>query len=253
MGNFHFEESNFVPSQFEELIVGDKGKHKSGLVTILGLDGNPIIVLHGGGRGEHNKLDPVALEADYNPRMYARCKVDVQGDIKLYSKAHGPSDGVLAFSDDPATIHLDGEAGDIVLRNADCAEEFDIDTDAYETEPGTVMIVNEEGKLYPSEQAFDSRVVGIVSGAGDYKPGIVLDRQYSASKRLPIALVGKVFCKVDASFAPIKAGDLLTTSSTPGHAMRAGDPLKAFGAVLGKALRSLDAGQGLIPVLVTLQ
>jgi hypothetical protein len=35
--------------------------------------------------------------------------------------------------------------------------------------------------------------------------------------------------------------------------MRASDPQAAFGAVLGKALGGLDAGQGLVPILVTLQ
>ncbi len=38
-----------------------------------------------------------------------------------------------------------------------------------------------------------------------------------------------------------------------GHAMKAENPLKAFGAVIGKALRPLKAGQGLIPVLISLQ
>jgi hypothetical protein len=96
-------------------------------------------------------------------------------------------------------------------------------------------------------------VAGVISGAGDYKPGIVLDKQGSQLNRKPIALLGKVYCKVDASYAPIEVGDLLTTAPTPGHAMKAADPLKAFGAVIGKALRPLKAGCGLIPILIALQ
>jgi hypothetical protein len=65
--------------------------------------------------------------------------------------------------------------------------------------------------------------------------------------------MGKVFCKIDARYAPIEAGDLLTTSDTPGHAMKATDPMKAFGTVVGKALGSLENGTGLVPVLVALQ
>ena len=65
--------------------------------------------------------------------------------------------------------------------------------------------------------------------------------------------VGKVYCRVDAQYAPIEVGDLLTTSPTPGHAMKASDPLKAFGSVIGKALRPLQSGQAMIPVLVALQ
>src|SRR5262249_45894297 len=112
----------------------------------------------------------------------------------------------------------------------------------------------EDGTLYQSQRAYDKRVAGVVSGAGEFKPGIVLDKQpQSQSNRKPIALLGKVFCKVDASYAPIQVGDLLTTSDTTGHAMKANDPLKAFGAIIGKALRPLKGGQGLIPILVALQ
>jgi len=66
-------------------------------------------------------------------------------------------------------------------------------------------------------------------------------------------LVGKVYCKVDSRYAAIEVGDLLTTSPTPGHAMKALDREQAFGAVIGKALRPLAEGQGLIPILIALQ
>ena len=97
------------------------------------------------------------------------------------------------------------------------------------------------------------RVAGVVSGAGDYRPAIVLDRRASQRIRKPIALLGKVYCKVDADFGAIEVGDLLTTSDTPGHAMKTTDPMRAFGAVIGKALRPLGTGRGLIPILVGLQ
>ena len=65
--------------------------------------------------------------------------------------------------------------------------------------------------------------------------------------------MGKVYCKADAQTSSIQIGDLLTTSSTPGHAMKASYPIKAFGTVIGKALKPLKGGKGLIPVLVALQ
>lgn len=142
--------------------------------------------------------------------------------------------------------------GDIRLTNADCAEDFEI-FGAEPIEPGTVMVVGEEGAMHQSHKAYDKCVAGVISGAGGYKPAIVLDKQPPQSNRKPIALLGKVFCKVDASFAPVEVGDLLTTSDTPGHAMKAVDPLKAFGAVIGKALRPLRDGQELIPILIALQ
>lgn len=154
-----------------------------------------------------------------------------------------------------AAGYFDGDVvvtGDIRLTNADCAEDFDV-SGRDKVEPGTVMVLGNEGALSESRQAYDKRVAGVISGAGDYKPGIVLDKQETSGNRQPIALLGKVFCKVDAQFGAIEVGDLLTTSPTPGHAMKTGDPLKAFGAVIGKALRPLTGGQGLIPILIALQ
>jgi hypothetical protein len=142
--------------------------------------------------------------------------------------------------------------GDVMLTGADCAEDFDV-KDAQALEPGTVMVIGEEDRLHQSKEAYDKRVAGVLSGAGDYRPGIILGKEQSQHNRLPLALTGKVFCKVDAQYSPIRLGDLLTTSPTLGHAMRAEDPLKAFGAVIGKALRPLADGQGLIPILIALQ
>ncbi|MEP6956111.1 MAG: hypothetical protein ABI883_04745, partial [Chthoniobacterales bacterium] len=59
--------------------------------------------------------------------------------------------------------------------------------------------------------------------------------------------------KVDASFGAIKAGDLLTTSSHAGYAMRVKDKVLASGAIIGKALSSLSSGSGTVTVLVTLK
>jgi hypothetical protein len=103
-----------------------------------------------------------------------------------------------------------------------------------------------------SDQPYDPRVAGVVSGAGSFRPGLILDGQ-SGSGRRPLALTGKVWCKVDAEYGAIKLGDLLTTSSTPGHAMRAEQKDRAFGAVIGKALGDFPAGRGILPILVALQ
>ena len=178
------------------------------------------------------------------------------------SEASG--DGVLGQSATGIAVHgkggrlagfFEGDVevtGDIRLTNADCAEEFDI-FGADKVEPGTVMVLGDEGALSASQQAYDRRVAGVISGAGTYKPGIVLDKKQTSRNRQPVALMGKVFCKVDAQFGPIAIGDLLTTSPTPGHAMGTSDAIKAFGAVIGKALRPLSNGQGLIPILIALQ
>ena len=151
------------------------------------------------------------------------------------------------------SIVLDGGSGDIILNNADCAEDFDI-SHSTEIEPGTVMVIEQEGKLKECDLPYDKRVAGVISGGGNYKPGLVLDKRNSIENRKSISLMGKVYCKVDSQSASIDVGDLLTTSFTKGHAMKAMDPMKAFGSVIGKALKPLEQGsRGMIPVLVALQ
>jgi hypothetical protein len=144
-------------------------------------------------------------------------------------------------------------ASDFFLEGGDCAEDFDSLGTVEQNEPGTVMVIDQCGALQQSQKAYDKRVAGVVSGAGDLKPGIVLDKRQSQEGRIPVALLGKVYCKVDAQYSPIDVGDLLTTSPTPGFAMVASDPGKAFGAVIGKALRPMTTGQGMIPILIALQ
>ena len=169
-----------------------------------------------------------------NPKDTTKLPSDINGSIVI-------NDGNLFVN-----------KGDVILAGADCAEDFDI-VCMEQTEPGTVMVIDSEGALRPSDQSYDKRVAGVISGAGSYKPALILDKQESSTNRMPIALMGKVYCKVDAQYGAIEVGDLLTTSPTSGYAMKASDPSQAFGAVIGKALRPLRKGQALIPVLVSLQ
>lgn len=142
--------------------------------------------------------------------------------------------------------------GDVRLVGADLAEGFDAMASA-EAVPGSVMVMDDGGGLTVSTSAYDTKVAGVVSGAGDFRPGMLLDQAGDQAGRVPIALVGKVCVFVDADFGAVGVGDLLTTSPVPGHAMKASDPARAFGAVLGKAMQPLSEGRGLIRVLVALQ
>ncbi len=108
--------------------------------------------------------------------------------------------------------------GDVRCPGADLAEEFGV-VGPLVAEPGSVVVLAGHDRVCVSDEPYDRRAAGIVSGAGNYRPGIVLDRQPDAN-RCPLALSGKVWCKVDADWAPIEVGDMLTTSPTPGHAMR---------------------------------
>ena len=68
-----------------------------------------------------------------------------------------------------------------------------------------------------------------------------------------VALSGRVYVKADAGFGTIRPGDLMTTSTTPGHAMKVKSREDCQGAILGKAMSKLEDGKGLLLVLVTLQ
>lgn len=149
------------------------------------------------------------------------------------------------------SIVLDGNSGDIRLIGADCAEEFDV-AEAEDVEPGSVLTIGADGRLRACSEPYDRRVAGVVSGAGGLQPGIVMGSWHGRPRRTPIALTGKVFCRVDANYGAVQVGDLLTTSGTLGHAMKATEASRAFGATLGKALGSLSSGTGLLPVLVAL-
>jgi hypothetical protein len=165
----------------------------------------------------------------------------------------GRFDGELVVNGN-ATINGNlamGSGGDIMF--ADCAEEFEVAGDSGEPDPGNVMVLDADGGIRACCKPYDTRAVGVVAGAGSFRSAIVLDRLESASNRAAIALIGKVCCKVDATFAPVEVGDLLTTSPTNGHAMKAIDPMTAFGTVIGKAIEPLREGRGLIRILVTLQ
>jgi hypothetical protein len=141
-----------------------------------------------------------------------------------------------------------------ILGGADLSEKFDVG--AASVEPGTVVSIDpsREGRLIVSRDSYDHRVAGIVSGAGGVKTGMLMGQSGTvASGEHAIALTGRVYCRASAVNGPIRPGDLLTTSTIPGHAMRVSDPSRGQGAVLGKAMGSLERGEGLVLVLVGLQ
>ena len=142
-----------------------------------------------------------------------------------------------------------------VMGGADLAEPFD-SADAGRLQPGMVMVIDsaKPGQLILADTAYDRRVAGIVSGANGIRPGVTMAQEGSAANgTVPVALTGRVYAWADASYAAIEPGDLLTTSDTPGHAMRVSDYTRAQGAIIGKAMSRLIEGKGLVLVLVTLQ
>ena len=166
---------------------------------------------------------------------------------------HNDRGGFAGFFDGKVTVvGTVTVTDDIVLSGADCAEDFPLEA-GHTPDPGAVMVIESEGLLRECCDPYDTRVAGVIAGAGNCRPGLILGREAPDARRAPLAMIGKVYCKVDASFGPITVGDMLTTSPTLGHAMKATDRSRAFGAIIGKALLPFSVGRGLLPILVAMQ
>jgi hypothetical protein len=182
-----------------------------------------------------------------------------QSNANAGVSARNTAGGIGVWAQATTAGYFDGDVkvtGDVILVNqigSDCAEDFDAVDDPDAICPGTVMVIGDDGKVTVSAEAYDTRVAGVISGAGSYRPAIVLQRIDCGRPRATIALAGKVFCKVDATLSPILAGDLLTTSPTRGHAMKVLDRSRALGAIVGKALTCIDDGLAIIPIMVSLR
>jgi M6 family metalloprotease-like protein len=72
----------------------------------------------------------------------------------------------------------------------------------------------------------------------------------SQGERPLLALIGRVPVRATTENGPIRVGDLLTSASKPGYAMRCESAEKCEGAIIGKALEPLEEGEGLILVLL---
>lgn len=153
-----------------------------------------------------------------------------------------------------AWMHI-GCSSITIHGGADLAEPFPMSNNGNEIPQGAVVVIDEAnpGHLKISEQPYDSRVAGVVSGANGIHPGIQLQQEGVLEGGKNVALTGRVYVQADTSNGAIKPGDLLTTSRLPGHAMRVSDHAKAQGAILGKAMTGLSDGKGMVLVLVTLQ
>jgi hypothetical protein len=141
----------------------------------------------------------------------------------------------------------------IITGGADLAEPFKMG--GKQMEKGSVVVIDKEhpGELALSSREYDSCVAGIVSGANGINPGIALHQQGALDGDQNVALSGRVYVLADASKGAIEPGDLLTTSTTPGHAMKVTNHARAQGAIIGKAMTGLEKGKGMVLVLVTLQ
>jgi hypothetical protein len=195
-----------------------------------------------------------AVHALANNNALVAVYADATEQYGIGIEAHGGVDGMAAklYGDVSLYSAVDEDLIMVLGEGLDYAEGFDA-TDPAQADPGTVVSIDPDhpGRLQVCREAYDTKVAGIVAGANGLGSGVRLGADRFD---LDVALAGRVYCKVEATQTAIKPGDLLTTSPIAGYAMKASDARRAQGAILGKAMESLELGAtGLILVLVTLQ
>ncbi|MDF0664874.1 MAG: hypothetical protein P0119_02235 [Nitrospira sp.] len=195
--------------------------------------------------------------------------LQINGDLEVTANI-----GTHGFSAKPKTagwaggVHTwDVEAeGTIWARNGSQSGPRDLAENYYSDvtlDPGDVACLDrKEDRIVKSERANDDLIIGVISTL----PGFLLgaehgedEKRHDGKRAYPVALSGRVPCNVTDENGPINRGDLLTSSSTIGHAMKAtprvvgGVEIFAPGTIIGKALESLHSGTGVIEVFVTLR
>jgi len=203
------------------LSYGIYAKGSRGVCATGGSYGGHFVADSGTGRGVYAKGGPKGYAAEFHGNVIIKNR---DGDTKIMELGEG----------------------------LDYAEGFDVSDNA-DIQPGSVLIIDSDnpGKLSISNEAYDSKVAGIVAGAKGQGSGVRLGAD---EFDYDVALAGRVYCNVDATELAVQPGDLLTTSATEGYAMKATDYMRAQGAILGKAMEKLEKGKkGQILVLVTLQ
>jgi hypothetical protein len=172
----------------------------------------------------------------------------------LFGSAGVGARGLGVFGSAYATIDFNGGAG------LDIAEWIKVSDPSISA--GDVVIIDKNNKKHvlKSSSSYNTLVAGIISTAPNYLAGNlvenneILDREEIRKRGYRmLALTGQVPCNVSTENGPIEIGDLLTTSNTPGYAMKVTDKMAAMGAIVGKAMEPLATGRGKIIVLVTLQ
>jgi hypothetical protein len=223
------------------------------LVARPGADNVPLAISHTTG------LDWISLRTEFGNERW-RLARGANGEFSIINvTSSGPTERVRFGTTTGTALTVPGTTTTQVLTitgGADIAEPFNIHAaEGTAIVPGMVVSIDpaRTGELRVSDAAYDRTVAGIISGANGVNPGLTLTQAGTvADGKHPVALTGRVWVLADATHGPITAGDLLTTSDTPGHAMKAGDTAKSGGATIGKAMSSLESGKGYVLVLVNL-
>lgn len=220
------------------------------------------------------------VEAPYSLRFVTdNDDTSPDGDFQFWedSAISGGNELMRIGSGEGAAILGDGA---FTSNGIDYAEAFRVAHDGLEPGDVVVMVRGDWEHIARSGAAYDDMLLGVVSERPSFIAGLSFDAEERAAAEIganlaqrvpagqseeefmtarkaairdqlqrttrPVALAGRVPVKVDASHGPIRAGDRLTSSPTPGHAMVQARP----GPSIGIALEDFGAGTGKIMVLV---
>ena len=265
------------PTDNSAIIYAKNQSRKKGAAGIIGVtEHQSKQSKHCYGVVGHSQFIGVRGQSSGNPDTFPRgcgiLGISRFGAGGVFSSEHGPSlvaDGYGAISDFDDTLPLMGDGNALIVRGRsefigtmhigkgdsdngfpdNLVELFQVEEDDY-ISPGDVLVASDKGNaiLSRSRSKFNKSVIGIVSG----NPTVILNSTSEEEKLYPVTLAGKTICRVDARENPIKPGDLIVTSETPGCGMAGRiDSFDKIGTVIGKALDSLDDGIGAIAVFVT--
>jgi hypothetical protein len=233
--------------------------------TISASDDDPILHLSnaGSGNGIHvcaeshsSGASGAALWAQANGANGTAVWAAASGDDStlVLEQDAGDGDFIRAYQTNPSNLRFslghNGHAyadGGWHTPASDFAEMLPA---AAGLEAGDVLVIGPDGRLARSDEPCATTVVGVYSTAPGFVAGS--DGDGANPGKAPLAVVGVVPVKASAEGGPIAPGDLLVSSSTPGHAKKA-NPHPAAGTVIGKALEGLAGDRGVIRMLVMLQ
>ena len=169
-------------------------------------------------------------------------------DVTVFGPASAPPPTAASFRvDSGGNMLSDGtvRAAAFECVAADVAEWVPV---SEPVEPGDLVELDplNPGSYRLSSTICSPRIAGVISS----EPGVMLGSAATHCAQALLALIGIVPVKVTSESGPIKIGDLLVTSSTPGHAMRWSGSGHCTCALVGKALEPMTGECGTILVLL---
>jgi len=230
-----------VPDSFDLISSTGKPDFRNGIkrgITLTGCDANGssrVNDYYFWGTAAEALTAVTATGITVTPKVSGTCFVPF---VSTYSGSATVIGSTSSFSYNAVTGVLNATATSAYF--ADLAERYQSDR-PYEV--GTVLVIGGEKEVTTTDVKANTAVIGIVSK----NPAYMMNSDAGTDETHPfIALKGRVFCKI---FGTVKKGDLLVTSSIPGHAeaWSLGD---SPNAVIGKALGNQSQGFGVIEVLV---